>query len=267
MDTGREPQSEPIPAQPDPQTNLPVRVGAESAIALADTSYASEDESLEDMLEFAENPEPRCPCVLLLDTSYSMNAEDAIGALNAGIQTFKSELQNDPLVSLRVEVAVVTFGKGVEVAQDFVTVDNFMPRKLKADGASTPMGGGVHLALDIIEGRKRQYRDSGIGYYRPWVFMITDGVPTGEPPEVTRSALERIINEEGDKRVAFFSVGVAGADLDQLKVLPRAPLSLRGLAFSEMFVWLSSSISQVSKSRTDDDIRLDTDGLRGWASI
>ena len=193
MDTGREPQSEPIPAQPDPQTNLPVRVGAESAIALADTSYASEDESLEDMLEFAENPEPRCPCVLLLDTSYSMNTEDAIGALNAGIQTFKSELQNDPLVSLRVEVAVVTFGKGVEVAQDFVTVDNFSPRKLKADGASTPMGGGVHLALDIIEGRKRQYRDSGIGYYRPWVFMITDGVPTGEPPEVTRSALERII--------------------------------------------------------------------------
>ena len=27
---------------------------------------------LEDLIEFAENPEPRCPCVLLLDTSGSM---------------------------------------------------------------------------------------------------------------------------------------------------------------------------------------------------
>ena len=28
--------------------------------------------SLEESVEFAENPEPRCPCVLLLDTSASM---------------------------------------------------------------------------------------------------------------------------------------------------------------------------------------------------
>jgi uncharacterized protein with von Willebrand factor type A (vWA) domain len=27
---------------------------------------------LEDAVEFAENPDPRCPCVLLLDTSGSM---------------------------------------------------------------------------------------------------------------------------------------------------------------------------------------------------
>ncbi len=27
---------------------------------------------LEEAVEFAENPEPRCPCVLLLDTSGSM---------------------------------------------------------------------------------------------------------------------------------------------------------------------------------------------------
>ena len=31
---------------------------------------------LEDQVEFAENPEPRCPCVLLLDTSGSMKEED-----------------------------------------------------------------------------------------------------------------------------------------------------------------------------------------------
>ena len=36
---------------------------------------------LEDVVEFAENPEPRCPCVLLLDTSGSMQGAP-IEALN-----------------------------------------------------------------------------------------------------------------------------------------------------------------------------------------
>ena len=36
---------------------------------------------LEDAVEFAENPEPRCPCILLLDTSGSMQRAP-IAALN-----------------------------------------------------------------------------------------------------------------------------------------------------------------------------------------
>ena len=97
-------------------------------------------------MEFADNPEPRCPCVLLLDTSISMNQNDAIGALNQGIQTFKGELEKDTLAALRVEIAIITFGKGVEVAQDFVTVDRFDPPSLSADGPSTPMSQGIETA-------------------------------------------------------------------------------------------------------------------------
>ena len=44
--------------------------------------------NLEQAVEFAENPEPRCPCVLLLDTSASMHGEP-ISALNEGLRTFK----------------------------------------------------------------------------------------------------------------------------------------------------------------------------------
>ncbi|MBO9633495.1 MAG: hypothetical protein J7578_10300, partial [Chitinophagaceae bacterium] len=58
---------------------------------------------------FADNPEPRCPCVLLLDTSGSMSGKP-IAQLNEGIQTLKKELLADPLASKRVEIAVVTFG-------------------------------------------------------------------------------------------------------------------------------------------------------------
>ena len=93
---------------------------------------------LEDAVEFAENPEPRCPCVLLLDTSGSMQGE-AINALNEGLKTFKEELNRDNLAKKRVEVAISTFNSDVNIVQDFFIADQFDPPTLKAQGL-TVMG-------------------------------------------------------------------------------------------------------------------------------
>ena len=65
-------------------------------------------------VEFAENPEPRCPCLLLLDTSGSMEGAP-IEALHQGLRAFKNELADDASASRRVEVAVVTFDDTVNV--------------------------------------------------------------------------------------------------------------------------------------------------------
>jgi hypothetical protein len=58
---------------------------------------------------FAENPEQRCPCILVLDRSSSMGG-DPIAELNAGLVTFKDELAADSLAMKRVDTAIVTFG-------------------------------------------------------------------------------------------------------------------------------------------------------------
>ena len=86
--------------------------------------------------EFAENPEPRCPCILLLDTSGSMKGEP-IAQLNEGLVTFKDELSADALAQKRVEVALITFGP-VQVHSDFQTADLFKPPHLETTG-DTPM--------------------------------------------------------------------------------------------------------------------------------
>jgi uncharacterized protein YegL len=113
--------------------------------------------------EFVENPENRCPVILLLDTSGSMSGQ-RIQELNRGLAAFKEDVLKDAQASLGVEVAIVTFGP-VRLMQDFVTIDQFTPPKLEADGV-TPMGQAIEYALDLLETRKQTYKDNGILYYR-----------------------------------------------------------------------------------------------------
>lgn len=222
----------------------------------------SEEPTLED-IEFAENPEPRCPCVLLLDTSGSMSGSP-INALNEGLQTFKNALTQDGLASRRVEIAIVTFDSKVDVVQDFVTADQYEPTSLSSGGA-TAMGTAIVTGLDMVQNRKTQYRENGIAYYRPWIFMITDGEPQGEAKEIVDQAAQRIRTEEENKSVAFFAVGVEGANMDKLQTIAtRAPVKLNGLNFSEMFVWLSASMQRVSHSKVDEQVDLPP---LGWGTV
>jgi len=207
---------------------------------------------LEDAVEFAENPEPRCPCILLLDTSGSMKGEP-LDALNEGLRTFQQELDRDSLAKKRVEVAIVTFNSDVEIEQDFVTADDFKPPVLKAKGL-THMGEAILRGLDMLQVRKALYREHGVSYYRPWLFLITDGEPQGEAEELIEQAAQRIKDDEANKHVAFFAVGVEAADMSRLsQISVRDPLKLKGLNFKELFVWLSASMQQVSQSAQMDE--------------
>jgi len=236
--------------------------------------------------EFVDNPEPRCPCVLLLDTSGSMNDAKKISQslspiqkmlneslasrtvrpideLNAGLLDFRGELMADELAVKRVEISLVTFGP-VRRLTDFQTPDLFRAPKLAAEG-DTPMGQAIEKAVEIIRDRKASYRQNGISYYRPWIFMISDGEPTDD----WRRSAELVHAGEQTKAFAFFAVGVEGANFDILnRIAVRQPLKLSGLRFREMFMWLSSSLSSVSRSSPGDEVALENPtSPGGWASI
>jgi len=213
--------------------------------------------------EFVENPEPRCPCVLLLDTSGSMNGAP-INELNIGLRTFKDELVTDGLAEKRVEVALVTFGP-VNVHADFQPASVFQAPTLVATG-DTPMGQAIQTALDLLRQRKDTYKANGINYYRPWVFLITDGAPT----DSWQAAAQLVHQGEAQKAFQFFAVGVQGADLNILRqIAVREPLLLKGLRFRDLFAWLSSSLKNVSHSQVGDQVPMSnpTAGPSGWASV
>ena len=210
-----------------------------------------------------ENPEPRCPCLLLLDTSGSMNGKP-IAELNAGLRAFKDELTSDAMAAQRVEVAIVTFGP-VQVISDFETADMFQPPTLSTTG-DTPMGAAIMQGLDMLETRKGIYKQAGVAYYRPWVFLLTDGGPTNS----YHAAAERV--RQGDnasrKAFSFFAVGVEGADMTKLAQIcspDRPPMKLQGLSFRELFTWLSSSLGGVARSQPGQLVRLPAP--TGWSAV
>lgn len=212
--------------------------------------------------EFAANPEPRCPCLLLLDTSASMRG-NAIAELNDGLVAFQDELAADELAAKRVEVAIVTFGPA-RAESAFETAGTFLPPTLEASGA-TPMGEAIEIGLSMIEDRKRDYKEGGVTYYRPWVFLITDGAPTDD----WSAAASAIRRGESDNAFAFFAVAVENANMEILsQIAHREPLRLDGLRFRDLFKWLSASVKSVSHSRPGDEVALDNPAAPGgWASV
>lgn len=225
---------------------------------------------LEDLIEIANPQQPHCATVLLLDTSGSMQG-GKITALTEGLTIFKEDVAKDELASKRVDLSVITFGNGVSVMHDFSSIEDFEPPVLSADGY-TPMGEAILKAIDIVEQRKQQYRDKGIDYYRPWIFMITDGEPTDMEHGNTmwNDVIRKVHDGENNKKFMFFAVAVEPANTELLRQIAppnRPPVKLKEGRFKDLFNWLSKSQSKVSASKVGEQVALENPVAAGWGEV
>lgn len=200
-------------------------------------------------IELVNNQQQRLPCVLVLDASYSMQGA-RIEQLNAGLKVFEEQVKADETACERVQIMVIRCGGDVSVVQDWTDAESFDAPKLEADGG-TPLGIAVELAAAKIEERKADYRNAGVNYLKPWVFIISDGEPNDDNWEAKADLFKQA---EVDGKFTTFAVGVEDADLGCLnRFSQRDSMMLRGIEFTQLFIWLSKSVRVASKRSTDDE--------------
>jgi uncharacterized protein YegL len=219
----------------------------------------------EQMVFDSDNRAQRVLIALVLDTSSSMKGKP-IALLNDALQDMSEDLRHDVELSAKAEVAIITFGDGGVLAwrgaqpapngtSPFVPASQLEMPRLQANGV-TPMIEAVELAMRCVAEQKRALRERHISYYRPLVWLISDGIPTdaqGHYSESWRRLPDRIRREERDKRFVFFTVSAGDISPDGDAVLealaPDAHLRLAGFEFAVVLQLVSAS----AESAAHDD--------------
>ena len=215
--------------------------------------------------DLVDNPTPRVPVSLCLDTSSSMSGSP-IQELVRGVNSFYDAIDEDDDAHDSAEINIVEFNSLAGLVPDFASIERLQRISGLAANGTTAMGAGINLALDTLEARKATYSGSGVLYYQPWLVLMTDGAPTDN----IDNAVRRVVDLVEAKKLTVFPIGIGGgADMKTLaRFSPnRDPLRLDGLKFKEFFEWLSRSVARVSRSTPGDSVKLDLEGLAGWAEL
>jgi uncharacterized protein YegL len=210
--------------------------------------------------------EKKVPILLVLDTSGSMMGA-AIDQLNAGLQLFQDAFDRSKGADLELiragEIGIVTFGNGgVQVydlakglpggsgARSMVPAGRFKAPNLVA-GGETPMGAAMRQALAIISYQKSEWRQIGQAYYRPMIFLLSDGEPTDAGWEQAAAECKEAMKKKGCFIIPFAVENGNRDKLAKFSSMPAIPLS-EVTMFREFFKFLSDSMSSLAQGNDAD---------------
>lgn len=189
--------------------------------------------------------------VICCDRSGSMR-DEPIRQLNEAMKYFGTELGEDSLSQGRIDVSIISFGSDVTTDMGFRSAEEYQAPTFTASGG-TSMNQAINEALDALEARKAEYKQLGMTYYRPWLFVFTDGYATdGHLEASTKARLQDYIER---KKVLYIPMGLGkSADINALQSYypfsaeAKPVLKCEPGALKDAFKWLSDSMSITSKS-------------------
>jgi uncharacterized protein YegL len=206
--------------------------------------------------DLANNPTPRLPVALLLDTSGSMTVDNKIQKLNDRVELFFNSILEDEVTRYSVELSIITFGDKVNTVLNFGKaegqIEEFkknMPLTVKSINDGTPMGEAVERAVALLNAAKAEYKGI-VEYFQPWLVLMTDGKPTDNVDKAVALTTE-LVNMG---KLTLFPVAIgSGANIDVLQRLsPRYPVFVvEDLNFREFFERLKASAKDWSQSTPD----------------
>ena len=203
------------------------------------------------------------PLMMCLDTSGSMTGKP-IKDLNEALRDWSADLRSDLQLAASVQVGMVTFGSGgvrawrgdapldsASAASPFVPAPDFRPPVLEAGGV-TLLTEAIELAIRHVNTYKGLLKAENYTYYRPLIFLLTDGLPTDDQGKLSDS-WKRIVpavqKSSGEGGFELWAIGVGHLKPEGEEVLrelaPDAFRILGGFPFKSLLRLLSNSIDKV----------------------
>ena len=149
---------------------------------------------------------PRCPVVLVLDTSHSM--WPVLSDLKNALRSFYNTVQQTQFENAKIDLAVVSMGEKFGMLEDFTAFEYSqianLPIRPKGD---TPMGQALMLALDKLEEQKKYYCRIHQNFVTPQVILLSDG-KTGD--DVSEAA-ERINSAIRHGKLLFRTIALGAS--------------------------------------------------------
>ena len=202
------------------------------------------------------NPsEDHMSLLLLCDISGSMKSKVArqdksrIDLLNEALAGFKDMMCSDPKTARTLDVAIVAFDHEYTVVQPFYPVSQMQFEPLQSKGGGTKIASAAQFAIDMLEDHVRQFTGMGVSLRKPWILMVTDGMPEHDSPDELRAAAARIKTLDAAGKLRFWSFGVGEYDRDTLTQFSGAyAIDLEGYNFSAMIDWAQKSMRAISNA-------------------
>ena len=196
---------------------------------------------IEDRLPPVNPQEIHLPCIVLTDSSTS-TAGKANEELNKALRLIVEVLNENGMAEGCCEVSIISFASGVKIEMGFRTASYYeVPHISVSTIGNTAMNEAINTALDVLEVRKQEYREKGVSYYRPWLFVLTDGYSTDtDLEESTRSRLQEYISR---KKVNYIPICIGDANIEHLKsyypdTVQNKFVLTDSESFRDLFVWL-----------------------------
>ena len=200
--------------------------------------------------------EQKCLCVFVIDT-FCLKNDMAIDEVTLGIQRILDEIESVDVSRERVEVAFITHERlsdEIRIIQEPVPIWQAVIPLLTTTTDDTSLMESLYVAMDFVETWKERYKSLGIPYYRPWIFLISNGMSL-LPCNVDEIA-NKIKQDTSNKKYAFLAIYTKDADVSLLQEIKSdVPImALDSLSITDCFKWLSSEMNEICSPDLDNTI-------------
>lgn len=119
----------------------------------------------------------RLPVFILIDSSTSMKGE-AMDAVNSGLAALFKDLRSNPFALETVYLSVISFNTEAKIVRPFLDLLQNDSVFIEAKGQSN-FGLGLDLLTEEIQKNVNKATKETKGDWKPLVFFMTDGRPSG----------------------------------------------------------------------------------------